>query len=1700
MNMSKCKKKGETMDRIFEKSSIEQICDDIKRILKESRDYMEDMISIANQAEDAFSEVPSYARDYQVTQAASSLKSHIRGVDLDPLISKLDDCRTRAGALIPTADSQFARETDALKDTINQIKEALSQIRDFLVSTPLTVDYNSFLINLEVAHANCEKILDDAGQAIDTILCNAKGAKEISTVFSKDPVNLSTGNFIYDRTDLEIQGSSPFIFRRFYNSVNNREGVLGKDWNHNYEIFLEGPEREKTLVLEDGKEERFILTSTGVYASLYQTDGVLEKTAGGYQYRTNSQDIYRFDEAGSYLCREDKNGNHVWLHYEEEYGKKRLVKIEKDTGEFFCLFYGEDGYLERVEDHTGREVRYEFTGGYLNTVVMPSGNSYCYSYTAEGKLESVQNPRGIVTVENTYDNQHRTTKQRFPDGTVMSYEYDDENRRLTMTERNGSKSVHIHDEKYRNVKNIYPDGEETFEYNANNQKTKITDKLGNVTRMTYDNRGNLTGVINPLGTKLSLTYEVHNQPLSVSVNGKQKVKNQFDRCGNLLETTDALGRKTSFSYNEKGLPACVIQPDESRILLSYDKKGNISKLIDAKGGTTQYAYDKLNRVTESIDPKGNHTRYSYDNAGNLHMVTNADGAVRTYEYNQSGKVTKITDFDGSSIQRVYNVLNKPEKIIDQLGRETRLQYDTMWNLARVTEPNGAKTTFFYNKNNQLARIKDPNGNVKRYTYDGNGNRLSEMDENGSVTRFTYDALGQLIHVEGPEGMEYTYSYDEVGNVTEVTDALGGKVRMEYDAAGQLIRESNPLGESRHYTYTALGNVANVMDEAGKVTQYEYLPGGQVQNVIHPDGTKECYTYDINGNVTTYTNVSGFTLSYIYDRLDRIIRIEGSDGERKEYDYDAVGNVTAMTDASGNRTRYEYSLTGQLMKVIDPLGNETEYSYDDCDRLIEIRQYGEDGSLKDGADTSGMDAELLEAERRNKRNRICHVTKYRRNLTGQVETITDALGLQEHYSYDPKGQLTEKLDKEGYLTRYGYTGQGDVNRIQYADGREVEYSYNPLRHLQEMSDWLGVTKIDTDPLGRATGVQYPDGKTVSYTYGKAGERTSITYPDGRTVYYGFDEQVRLSKLKAGDSVITYGYDEAGRLAEKHFPNGVHTNYRYDSKDQIKELIHKDRAGILDRYLYQYDLLGNKTGIEKQRRGLAEESGSYCYGYDALGRLMEVAKDGNPLRRYTYDAFGNRTGLTGQGKTTTYVYNTMNQLLTRVNADMEETYTYDKRGNLSQICANGQVKNQYLYGALNRLEQAVNGKGEAAKYQYNGLGHRVGKIIGQKSFHTTCEGLNPVKQLQDQIISPEKLIQYTIDLTRGYHNLLQKEEDNYAQTFLWDGNVAGMLDDRSRTNGQVDQQYYFQDELGSPIRLMDENGNLADSYGYDEFGQDLYGNQGKVQPFGYTGYQKDNVASSYFAHAREYTENIGRFVNQDPIRGEIRNAQTQNQYKYCLNSPFRYIDPTGRCEEIESAEDLQYIIQNGLLDNFYGFVVDGLNITSASLGTMLKKGIIEEIRPNNIGKGTWKKWVSSQLDDVAKLFGSSADDVVRGFANVKVTGLFPKVLDKLGYVGAAIDAITGVKDNIKGGATWQKTTSDAVVDVAVSGATIWAAGTAGMAIGTAAGTVVPGAGNVVGAIGGFIVGVVGYVATDVIKINGKSIRDNIKDGISDFFGWK
>ena len=408
--------------------------------------------------------------------------------------------------------------------------------------------------------------------------------------------------------------------------------------------------------------------------------------------------------------------------------------------------------------------------------------------------------------------------------------------------------------------------------------------------------------------------------------------------------------------------------------------------------------------------------------------------------------------------------------------------------------------------------------------------------------------------------------------------------------------------------------------------------------------------------------------------------------------------------------------------------------------------------------------------------------------------------------------------------------------------------------------------------------FPKLQTVS----TARERRSMTYPDGRTVYYGYDEQVRLSELKEGERIITYGYDSFGRLKEKNFPNGMRTTYHYDRKDQLTELLHQDQEGILDRYTYLYDLLGNKTGITKERRGLERESGQYRYGYDALGRLSEIQKDGEIQTRYGYDAFGNRTWKEESGEQTSYQYNALNQMVSERQGEIRKEYGYDKRGNLTAILENGAWKKRYVYGAMNRLEEAVDAAGKQARYQYNGLGHRVGKQEGVLP-KEKLEKLDPQRRVGMEI-GNSRQITYTLDLTRQYYNLLERTEESQSQRYFWDGNVAAYEE-----NGE--RNYYLQDELGSPLRIEDSAGTIKESYGYGAFGEDLYQNQGEMQPFGYTGYQRDEIAGTYYAQAREYLAENGRFAEQDLIVGFVEYPETLNRYSYCWNNSLIYADYNG-----------------------------------------------------------------------------------------------------------------------------------------------------------------------------------------------------------------
>ena len=1305
-------------------------------------------------------------------------------------------------------------------------------------------------------------------------------------MYGFDPINLNTGNFLYDKEDLIIHGITTLSFHMTYNSIEEFQGgSIGEGWRHNYEISVRHIENGMVcLCLGDGQRIAFRKGMGTVYVPVYGSQGLLKQETDGYRYVTGKGMEYIFDSLGRIVSRKDHNGNTDIFLYNAD---GMLSEVQGANGGTLYYYYNREGNLYRVCDHTGREVRLWYSYRVLQKFVNSSGQTYTYGYNENLRLESVTTPRGIVGVRNSYDSANRVIRQLMPDGGVVELRYDDTDQLTYAKDQRGHITSYQSDDRFRNVQTSYQDGKERFRYDDNNRLTFYEDQNGNQTRYQYDDRGYLTGVTNALGGQQNFTYDKNGKLTAYAIDGKEVWENEFDPDGHLIKVTDAAGRTRQTIYDDKGMPKQILMPDGSSIEICRDERGNICRLIYPDHTMVRYQYDALNRVVETIDQEENKICYQYDARDNLISVINQEEAVSRYSYDESGRLIKIEDFDGGIYAVAYDSMGRPEKLTDKEGRETRRSYDLAGNLIEEIMPVGAVNVYEYDRNNRLTRVKrmaagqDGTAVIVDYTYDPAGNLLKVEAGDGAevltAASYEYDALNRIIAVTDPAGGRRTYAYDRrSGKVSGITDAAGNQSIYHYNDVGELTEKIDVKGNTTRYEYNELGKITSITDGAGRMTRYSYLPGGRLDQVSYPDGRQMRYLYDCMGRVQKKTDGQGYSLSYTYDSMGRVIRIMGDDGQELSYRYDVMGNVTAVTDALGNRTEYVYTLSGKLKEVKDALGNKTEYAYDAADRLIHICQHGQPG----------------EEDR---------IVNYERNIFGQVECVRDAAGAEEFFHYDALGRMTEKIDRDGLRTAYTYTADGKTESIRYDDGNAVEFQYSPLGQLTMIRDWLGETHIERNRYGDPMSVTDHEGRTVRYEWGSMGERKKLVYPDGTVVSMHYDKLLHLvewTRATEGKEPIriNYRYDSQGRLSEKHSSGGYRTTFSYNEAGQIKELSHEDTAGIIDRYCYEYDVMGNKTAIWKERRNLPEESGRYSYVYDALQRLTGVSKDGKEMRSYNYDAFGNRVGMRDyeQGVRSRFTYSVLNRLSEEKewwNLDMDRedkeadvciNYDYDRRGNLTSEYQGEKLRHRYVYNAMNRLARAWNGDGQETTYSYSGLGHRTGRDRnGEKE-------------------------RYLLDLTKGYNNLLGTENGRQRQKFYWDSGVAA-VDEEGRKS-----RYYLADDLGSPLRVLSDTG-YGDSYRYDEFGRDIYNaeqeesrkrysKQRESQPFGYTGYRYDEVSGTYFAQAREYRPEIGRFVAEDLIKGNSAYPETLNCYGYCRDNPVKYVDLNGREPEIPDFSEL------------------------------------------------------------------------------------------------------------------------------------------------------------------------------------------------------
>lgn len=138
----------------------------------------------------------------------------------------------------------------------------------------------------------------------------------------------------------------------------------------------------------------------------------------------------------------------------------------------------------------------------------------------------------------------------------------------------------------------------------------------------------------------------------------------------------------------------VIDPVGRKLTLSYDSANRITSIVDPIGQMVRYTYTTQGTLETVTDPEGGVTRYDYNSQNRLIQVTDARGIVIAQNtYDANGRVIEQIQADGGRLTFVYTLLNPlvPTSSVlattftDPRGNQTTYRFNPQGLLTDVTE-------------------------------------------------------------------------------------------------------------------------------------------------------------------------------------------------------------------------------------------------------------------------------------------------------------------------------------------------------------------------------------------------------------------------------------------------------------------------------------------------------------------------------------------------------------------------------------------------------------------------------------------------------------------------------------------------------------------------------------------------------------------------------------------------------------------------------------------------------------------------------------------------------------------------------------------------------------------------------------------------------------------------------------------------------
>ena len=1007
-------------------------------------------------------------------------------------------------------------------------------------------------------------------------------------------------------------------------------------------------------------------------------------------------------------------------------------------------------------------------------------------------------------------------------------------------------------------------GEDGSTLAKNSSGYRLTEANGR--QLQFDADGLLLYSIELTGDRIFCAHDAEGRVIRLTNSNTGEILSlvRDSETGFVTAMKDNFGRSVSFVYSEDG--DLLSMKDSARgVVAACEYYGTtehaLTKLTDVEGNVSEYGYDELGRIV-SVNQADSTVSLSYGEGGevalnsgdeNITLYYGANGSIAKITDNVTGRNTYYTndykgrfvsgvDSDGNAVSSLYSFAGGT---ID-VGRndsDPSLNVNPVYNKQRNTNHYVVDGLTYYKTDNS-GRSLNETDTADEYgvaAYDSSGRLVSyEFRKDGVTTTYTYRENGSVsISHDDPsqyfeiDGIKY-YKKDQDGKVLSISDTTTDSYTVGYNKDGKKVYYAYTLnGRTTSYTYSVDGLLTSLTDPDG-TTRYEYDADGNMTLEICPDGSRyaydvdgrvirftsaggseTCYTYDANGNPASivagglseyfvysddgerllkYTDVQGNVYSYAYDSNGRQTSITVND-QTTSYTYDANGNVSSITNAAGETSYYEYNENGDLTRYTDAEGNSIVYTYN----------------------ADSMPTEILYAD-----------------------------GTKESYSYDANGYPVKWTGRTGQTAVYAWNADGDLVSVSYSEGGSYSYSYDSNGNLITASD-ISLSYDENDSL---TGLVFADGRKVNYTYSADGLLTGYSDESGHGLDFTYTDAGLYDRLtdRAGALVMDYDYDNAGRLVKATRGNGTYSTYAYDAYGQVAAITDYSAAGAqVSSVRYTYDPEGKCASKETQ-------DGVWAYSYDVKGQLVGAVftdKTGQVTQdlSYEYDAAGNRIKSVENGVTTTYVYNSLNQIVSANGFD----YVYDANGNLLE-----DEKRIYTWTADNRVaSEKLKSTGQLWEYGYDALGNRV----SSKTNGVTTS--------------------WTVDANG---NVLAEYVDGVWNRTYYQGDLlAGFTDKDGNT-------YYFaSDTLGSTLSVSGSDGAVVNSYSYDPFGNVLNSTEGVENDFTFVGGYglMKNDSGTIYVRARNYDPETGRWISPDPIGIE----GGENLYAYCGNDPVDNLDVSG-----------------------------------------------------------------------------------------------------------------------------------------------------------------------------------------------------------------